>query len=142
VVGRRKLQSWSGSDPKAVVQVLRLNGVFNMPRVPIVWMERRASRRFIPDLAPLYDLRVWIESDTETTLAASFERGTRLRLKTEFAADSPREGDGFELSVPRCDLNAAGLTRAPGPTRAERRNCRLINASELTAAARDAVKSE
>ena len=28
-----------------------------------------------PDLAPLYDLRVWIESDTETTLAASFERG-------------------------------------------------------------------
>ena len=28
-----------------------------------------------PDLAPLYDLRVWIESDAETTLAASFERG-------------------------------------------------------------------
>jgi len=35
-----------------------------------------------------------------------------------------------------------GLTRAPGPTRAERRNCRLINASEVTAAARDSVKSE
>jgi uridine kinase len=28
-----------------------------------------------PDLAPLYDLRIWIESDAETTLAASFERG-------------------------------------------------------------------
>ena len=28
-----------------------------------------------PDLAPLYDLRVWVESDAETTLAASFERG-------------------------------------------------------------------
>jgi hypothetical protein len=28
-----------------------------------------------PDLAPLYDLRVWIESDAETTLAALFERG-------------------------------------------------------------------
>jgi hypothetical protein len=28
-----------------------------------------------PDLTPLYDLRVWIESDAETTLAASFERG-------------------------------------------------------------------
>ena len=54
-----------------------------------------------PDQAPLYDLRVWIESNTETTLAASFERGTRLRLKTEFAADSPLEGDGFELPVPR-----------------------------------------
>jgi uridine kinase len=30
-----------------------------------------------PDLAPLYDLRVWIESDAETTLTASFERGVR-----------------------------------------------------------------
>jgi uridine kinase len=28
-----------------------------------------------PDLAPLYDLRVWIESDAETTLAALLERG-------------------------------------------------------------------
>ena len=28
-----------------------------------------------PDLAPLYDLRVWVESDPETTLAASLERG-------------------------------------------------------------------
>lgn len=28
-----------------------------------------------PDLAPLYDLRVWIESDAETTLSASLERG-------------------------------------------------------------------
>ena len=28
-----------------------------------------------PDLASLYDLRVWIESDAETTLAASLERG-------------------------------------------------------------------
>ena len=24
-----------------------------------------------PDLAPLYDLRIWVESDPETTLAAS-----------------------------------------------------------------------
>jgi hypothetical protein len=28
-----------------------------------------------PDLAPLYDLRIWVESDPETTLAASLERG-------------------------------------------------------------------
>ncbi|MDO8379107.1 uridine kinase [Phenylobacterium sp.] len=28
-----------------------------------------------PDLAPLYDLRVWVESDPETTLSAAFERG-------------------------------------------------------------------
>ena len=28
-----------------------------------------------PDLAPLYDLRIWVESDAETTLAASFEGG-------------------------------------------------------------------
>jgi|ERR1700733_525721 uridine kinase len=28
-----------------------------------------------PDLAHLYDLRVWIESDPETTLAASLDRG-------------------------------------------------------------------
>jgi uridine kinase len=28
-----------------------------------------------PDLAPLYDLRIWIESDAETTLAASLQRG-------------------------------------------------------------------
>jgi uridine kinase len=28
-----------------------------------------------PDLAPLYDLRVWIDSDPKTALAASFERG-------------------------------------------------------------------
>jgi hypothetical protein len=27
------------------------------------------------DLAPLYDLRIWVESDPETTLAASLERG-------------------------------------------------------------------
>jgi len=31
-----------------------------------------------PDLAPLYDLRIWVESDPETTLAASLERGCRL----------------------------------------------------------------
>ena len=29
-----------------------------------------------PDLAPLYDLRLWVESDAETTLAASLARGT------------------------------------------------------------------
>lgn len=29
-----------------------------------------------PDLAPLYDLRLWVESDADTTLAASLERGT------------------------------------------------------------------
>ena len=28
--------------------------------------------------------------------------------------DSPLERTGFELSVPRCDLNAAGLTGLPG----------------------------
>lgn len=28
-----------------------------------------------PDLAPLYDLRVWVESDAATTLRASIERG-------------------------------------------------------------------
>ena len=28
-----------------------------------------------PGLAPLYDLRIWIESDAETTLAASLRRG-------------------------------------------------------------------
>jgi uridine kinase len=28
-----------------------------------------------PDLTPLYDLRVWINSDAKTTLAASFQRG-------------------------------------------------------------------
>jgi hypothetical protein len=28
-----------------------------------------------PDLAPLYDLHIWVESDPETTLAASLERG-------------------------------------------------------------------
>ncbi|MBV9252349.1 MAG: hypothetical protein JO227_24275 [Acetobacteraceae bacterium] len=28
-----------------------------------------------PDLAPLYDLRIWIESDSKTTLSASLERG-------------------------------------------------------------------
>jgi len=28
-----------------------------------------------PELAPLYDLRIWVESDPETTLAASLERG-------------------------------------------------------------------
>ena len=28
-----------------------------------------------PDLAPLYDLRIWIEGDAETTLAASLQRG-------------------------------------------------------------------
>jgi uridine kinase len=28
-----------------------------------------------PDLAPLYDLRIWVESDARTTLAASVERG-------------------------------------------------------------------
>jgi uridine kinase len=28
-----------------------------------------------PDLTPFYDLRVWIESNAKTTLAASFERG-------------------------------------------------------------------
>jgi uridine kinase len=28
-----------------------------------------------PDLAPLYDLRVWVESDAETTLVASLARG-------------------------------------------------------------------
>jgi uridine kinase len=28
-----------------------------------------------PDLAPLYDLRIWIESDAASTLAASHERG-------------------------------------------------------------------
>jgi len=28
-----------------------------------------------PDLAPLYDLRIWIDSDAASTLAASFERG-------------------------------------------------------------------
>jgi uridine kinase len=28
-----------------------------------------------PDLAPLYDLRIWVESDHQTTLAASLERG-------------------------------------------------------------------
>src|SRR6516164_2286904 len=73
---------------------------------------------------------------------ASREGRAGLRRPYRSSPDSPLEGTGFELSVPRCDLNAAGLTRAPGPTRAERRNCRLINASELTAAARDSVKSE
>jgi uridine kinase len=29
-----------------------------------------------PDLAPLYDLRIWVESDPATTLKASVERGT------------------------------------------------------------------
>ena len=29
-----------------------------------------------PDLAPLYGLRIWIESDAQTTLAAAVERGT------------------------------------------------------------------
>jgi hypothetical protein len=38
----------------------------------------------------------------------------RARHLARFAPDSPLEGTGFELSVPRCDLNAPDLTRAPG----------------------------
>src|ERR1700730_3402493 len=83
----------------------------------------------------------WVEGDEgPAQIVRLGHRGTPS-LDAATKLPLPRRPIGT-LSVPRCDLNAAGLTRAPGPTRAERRNCQLIHASELTAASRDSVKSE
>lgn len=46
-----------------------------------------------PDLAPLYDLRLWVESDATTTLAASLARGV-----------GDWEGEWRELFMPSVEL--------------------------------------